>query len=346
MANRRSVFITGANGYIGSAVGQAFLRAGWHVYGLVRRPEAAQELSRDEIVPILGTLKDLSCLEQLYQHTKTIDVIVGATETYPGYAAHYHEAMTLVRALAKTSNDHGVRPLVLWTSGCKDYGVTDVDGAPGLAPHTEESPVKPSVEFLNQRATSCMKVFDNKDLFDGVVLRPTNVYGYGSSHFGAWFEVAAGLKATGDTLRLTISPRSIMHAMHVDDCGEAYVALAEHPRRSEIGGQAFNISSHAYETTRQVWSALEKDYGIEGQVQFVEPEDAGEQTPTSMALIFGYSQWVGSDKIRRVTGWTDKRMLFSENISVYHRAYEAAVSAKKDDVGKAEALKQFLNNLT
>jgi nucleoside-diphosphate-sugar epimerase len=50
--------------------------------------------------------------------------------------------------------------------------------------------------------------------------------------------------------------------MHVDDCGEAYVALAEHPWRRDIGGECFNISSYRFETLEEIAEALVKEYGI------------------------------------------------------------------------------------
>ncbi|KAH7374705.1 hypothetical protein B0T11DRAFT_322822 [Plectosphaerella cucumerina] len=340
---RQNVLVTGSNGYIGAAVCRAFNRAGWRVFGLVRRPEAAIEVSAVEVTPILGDL-DLDVVSTFGKYTDTVDVIVSATEVLPGYAEHYEKAMTLIRALTKKSNDNGVRPLVLWTSGCKDYGITDVDGAQGLAPHTEDSPVAPWLDFLVPRATSCMRVFDNTDTFDAALLRPTNVYGLGSSHYARWFETAAEVKKTGQKLALTVDSKTIVHGMHVDDCGEAYVALAEHPDRGKVGGQAFNISAHSFETTGQVWAALQHVYGIDGQVEFVQPEDAKEQTPQTLAWIFGYSQWVSSEKIRDLTGWSDKRMLFGEGISVYRRAYETwAATPEAGAVRQAEMVKQVLN---
>ncbi|SPO05437.1 uncharacterized protein DNG_08124 [Cephalotrichum gorgonifer] len=305
--------------------------------------KAAVEVSINEVTPIIGNI-GLSSVDSLDKYTKTIDVIVGATEVLPGYDEHYEKVIAKVRALAKKSNENGVRPLVLWTSGCKDYGVTDVDGAPNLKPHTEESPIIPSLDFLAPRANSSMRVFENKDLFDAAVLRPTNVYGGSSSHWGLWFELAAEIQKSGKALELTVDPKSIIHGLHVDDCGEAYVALAEHPDRGKVVGE-FNISGHTYETARSVWEALEHEYGIGGKVKFVRPEDAKEQTPPSLALIVGYSQWVSSDKIRDLTGWTDKRMLFGENISAYRRAYEAVAASKTRDIGRVDSVRPFLENL-
>jgi hypothetical protein len=39
--------------------------------------------------------------------------------------------------------------------------------------------------------------------------------------------------------------------------------------------------------------------------------------------LIGFSQWVGNEKLKRVTGWRDKRMGFSEAMGVYRRAFEA-----------------------
>ncbi len=50
------IFLTGATGYIGSAVLDALLRAGHEVTALVRDPEKAERVSRRGVEPILGDL--------------------------------------------------------------------------------------------------------------------------------------------------------------------------------------------------------------------------------------------------------------------------------------------------
>lgn len=52
----------------------------------------------------------------------------------------------------------------------------------------------------------------------------------------------------------------------------------------------------------------------------------------SSAFVFGYSQWVGSEKMRAWTGWRDKRPLFSEDIHTYRVAYEAAKDGGSENV--------------
>lgn len=53
------IFLTGATGYIGSAVLDALLRANHQVTALVRTPQAADALSSRGVTPVLGDLKTL-----------------------------------------------------------------------------------------------------------------------------------------------------------------------------------------------------------------------------------------------------------------------------------------------
>ena len=50
------IFLTGATGYIGSAVMDALMRSGHEVTALVRDPEKAEQVSRRGVRPILGEL--------------------------------------------------------------------------------------------------------------------------------------------------------------------------------------------------------------------------------------------------------------------------------------------------
>ncbi|KEY74714.1 hypothetical protein S7711_05464 [Stachybotrys chartarum IBT 7711] len=333
----KAVFVTGANGYIGLAVCRAFVHAGYKVFGLIRRPEAARDLVLNEITPVVGTFADHGFLEALFHQQKTFDVVVNTTEAFPGYAAHFEQALALVRKIAEVSNANSVRPLVLWSSGCKDYGMTLRHGDNDLEPHTEESPLT-TIDALAERASSCPRVFDHEGLFDAAVLRPTNVYGYSSSYYGAMLDYAASAAAAGSaTLLIPNDPNNIQHALHVDDCAAAYVALAQHAPRSAVSHQAFNISSHRYETVREVAVALAREYGMTGGVRFVAAEEAPATFPGGLHMVFGWSQWVGSEKIRRLTGWDDRRALWSEDLGTYRRAYEAEMERGNDNIGVVQA---------
>ncbi|KAK7224388.1 hypothetical protein V2G26_012391 [Clonostachys chloroleuca] len=339
----KSVLVLGANGYIGVAVCRAFVSAGWQVYGLLRRAESVPTLLSQEVIPILGSPSNLDFLDSLVRHTVTFEAIVDCSNP-TDYEKYFNESLALIRLLSGKSNANGVRPLVLWTSGCKDYGSTDLDGAVGLSPHIESSPLNtPSI--LIPRAQFSLKILEHTDLFDAAVLRPTNVFGYSSSMYGIIFDFAASAAADGaQSLTLVdVNPRTIIHAMHIDDCASAYVALAEHPDRGSVSGQCFNISGREYDTVEEVMNALTKEYNFPNPPRFVSGSEAPDLKPKDqlMQLLFGFSQWVGSDKLRKVTGWEDKRIIFSQNLGVYRRSYEAAVHSGDEDIARIQGRQDY-----
>lgn len=81
-----------------------------------------------------------------------------------------------------------------------------------------------------------------------VLLRPANVYG----------------RSSGSPIVIPwpVGPEYALHALHVNDCADAYVALAEHPRRVE--GEVFDISAHRYETVEEVLRPLAREYRASG----------------------------------------------------------------------------------
>ncbi|KAL4808147.1 hypothetical protein BDV18DRAFT_96557 [Aspergillus unguis] len=336
----KKVLVTGANGYIGNAVARAFSRAGWITYGLVRSKAAAKALQLEEIIPVLGQIDDInshqSILEQL---PGTLDTIVSTTENLENYIQHHQNTIHLQRTIALSSKENakGAQPLVIISSGCKDYGPgPHYAGDKDLSPHTEESPLNPPALLANRTKLSLEALKSNDDAFAAVVVRPTNVYGRSASYYGGFFNVASRAAQLKQPLYIPVPAASICHALHVDDCGDAYVALASHygKRPEEIQGEVFNISARAYETVDEISKALVNEYSLPG-VEYIEPGTEGQYTENTWPpVLIDFPQWTGSDKIRRVTGWEDVRPLFTESLHLYRLSYEAAVEEKHENVGK------------
>ena len=317
----RTVLVTGANGYIGKAVAQEFQKAGFEMYGLIRSTKSSSTLEETKIIPIIGSAADSAAVvSDLQLHTSALDVIVSTTEDTKNYVPHFEDTVALLRALSQVSNNAGVRPLVLFTSGVKDYGRSGLEGFPDLVMQTEESPVNPP-PFLAARATHATKVLD-EETFDAAVPRPSHVHGHTSSYLGQFFEWAQTAKSNDEPLRISAAPRTLLQSINVDDCGEAYVALANHPDRSQVKGQIFNISTgQRYETVGAIADAVAKLYHIEEGVVFSPPDPArlDEANP-----LLAFSQLVSSDKIRNLTGWKERRPMFINGLAEYRREWEDA----------------------
>lgn len=332
--SQKTALVIGANGYIGHAVASAFARAQYHTLGSVRQAKNTTDLATQNIVPVVGSPADRAALvAAITQHTSRLDVIISTTEQWPDYVSHFNDIVALLRALADVSS---VRPLVIFTSGTKDYGQGELDGSPGLEPHTETTPLNPPA-ILTLRTEYAVKILEHTDAFDAIVTRPSNVHGRSSSYYGLFFELAGRAKERGGKLVFPGDARTIADSVHVDDCGEAYVALAEHKRRDEVAGQVFNISTgEKYETLRQIADALDTAYELEHKIEFVEPP-RGEVDLSS--ALFDWTQWIGSEKIRALTGWSDKRPMFAQGVERYKREYEEAV--KKGDENVSRNLARF-----
>src|SRR5690606_34443832 len=83
------VFVTGASGFIGSAIVSEFIGAGHHVVGLARSAQSAKKISDAGAEVLLGSLENL---ETLKQGTKNSDGVV--------HAGFFHDFIQFAKAAA------------------------------------------------------------------------------------------------------------------------------------------------------------------------------------------------------------------------------------------------------
>lgn len=158
------VFVTGATGYIGSAVCAAVKKRGHDVVGLARSPASAEKLKAAGVHPVMGSLRDHGVLHEM---THDADAVIHcAFEMSPEGARLEAEALDAM--LGAVDSDHEA---FIYTSGVWVYGDTagkTID---------ETAPLNP-IALVAWRPAHERKVQDaQKHELRTIVIRPGLVYG-------------------------------------------------------------------------------------------------------------------------------------------------------------------------
>ena len=110
------VFLTGATGYVGSAVLDALLRAGHQVTALVRDPEKAEHVARRAVVPVIG---NLAVPASYAAHAETCEGVIhaGYDQSKRGEGVDRASAESLLDAMRNRARSGPQRtPFLLYTS--------------------------------------------------------------------------------------------------------------------------------------------------------------------------------------------------------------------------------------
>jgi nucleoside-diphosphate-sugar epimerase len=264
-----TIFVTGATGYIGSAVAQKLLDSGYTVTGLARSPQAAASLEKANVRPVSGSLEHP---ESLVAPAREAAAVVHTAIAWGPNAGRHDQAavQTLIAALEGTD-----KPLV-YTSGVWVMG--DTKGR--LA--GEMFPLHPPPLVAWRPAVERMIADARERKVCGVTIRPAIVYGRG----GGLIE-----KFRVRRLPFINSGGNYYSFVHIDDLAGLYVAALE---RAPAG--SLYVAAHGPAIpARDIAAAL-------GISDFLPFEKAREQFgPIAEALIL--DQKIGSTRAFRELGW-------------------------------------------
>ena len=163
------VFMTGASGYIGSAVARELVRAGHEVTGLHHREESAEVVRAAGARPVRGDIADpATYAETAAGH----DVLIHLAADYEDQEAADTAA---VDTLIEAARSHMIRDAhLIYTSGCWVLGDT------GGTPADEDYPADHPAEIVAWRPAHEERVLgmtgEGSDL-TATVIRPGVVYG-------------------------------------------------------------------------------------------------------------------------------------------------------------------------
>jgi nucleoside-diphosphate-sugar epimerase len=287
------IFLTGATGYIGSAVLAALLRAGHQVTALVRTPHAADALSQRGVSPVLGDLKTVKSYRQAaegfdaYVHTaadstakreeidrRAIDVLLTAASA---------RARTAATAFVYTSG--------IWVLGSDAQPLTEM-AQPNPGPLLGW---RAAHEELVLRAAG--------DNLRTAVIRPGIVYG------GARGIVSDLLKnAVNGLIRVIGDGQNHWPLIYDRDLADLYVRAATRTDASGI----FHANDEADETVNAIVEGIVHHCSMPPDVRHVPLEEARKKMgPYADALAL--DQKVRSVRARQL-GWTPALHSVSSNI--------------------------------
>lgn len=206
------VFVTGATGYVGSAVAHALQAAGHDVLGLARSDEAAGKLEAAGCAVLRGSLADADVLAR---GAREADAVIHAAAT--GAADQAEVDTATVHALLDALDGSG-KPFIytsgLWVLGPTDEAVAD-----------EDAPVNPAAIVAWRAEVERTTVDAAARGIRSVVLRPGVVYGRGGGTPGGF--VASGRKK--GVVRYVGDGAQRWPFVHVDDLAELYVLALDAP---------------------------------------------------------------------------------------------------------------------
>jgi len=219
------IFLTGATGYIGSAVLDALVRGGHVVTALVRDNEKASRVAARGARPVVGNLAEPESFR-------------GAADAQDGYvhaafdsasgrgAAIEQAALETLLAAAKrprtAASSAPARRFLVYTSGIWVLGRAG-------EPADEDAPANPIALVSFRPAHEVMVTSASDDHLRTVVVRPGIVYGGGSGIVGDLFK-----QATNGLVRVVGDGNNHWPLVYDRDLADLYLRLVNHAEAEGI----------------------------------------------------------------------------------------------------------------
>jgi nucleoside-diphosphate-sugar epimerase len=288
-----SIFVTGASGYIGSAVVEVLRKAGYEVRGLARSEEAARKVSALGAIPVRGSLTDTELLSRAAAESEGV-IHVGLDWGPEAGAIDRAAVEAMLEAL------RGSGKLFLYTSGVWVMGDTK-----GMIAG-EMAPLRPPALVEWRPRTERVVLDSADDNVCGIVIRPAVVFGRGGGMVGRMLQSAR----EAGVVRIVGDGENHWSFVHIDDLADLYLRCAEKAEPGDLfvaaNGPAVRLHNLA--------AAIRDAVGGDVRIEYVPLEEARRQMgPLADALVM--DQRIGSTKAARVLGWLAGRRSVLEEIA-------------------------------
>lgn len=314
----KSVFITGADGFIGGWVAKTLVEKQAQVIVVVRDLKAKNALDihgiRDKVTVVQGDIADYPLIQRVmneysveYVFHLAAQALVEIANRSPlsTFESNIKGTWTILESARGTKTIRGV----IVASSDKAYGVQE------KLPYTEDQPLLGLYPYDASKACADIlsRCYAKSYGLPVAVTRNANTYGGGDMNFSRIIPdtVVSSLRGTELVIRSDGTPER--DYMYIKDAVSAYLTLAENLDRNEIMGQAFNFGSEKPISVLSLFKIIIKLTG-----KNIKPTIAGK------AANEIDKQYLAIGKVKRLLKWEPKYSLeegLKETIEWYKKEY-------------------------
>lgn len=295
------VLVTGATGFVGSAVVRRLRAADHEVIGLVRDPARATAVAATGATLRQGDMRDPATYVPV---VREVDAVVHtAMLAVPGRLNRrrseqlFDADAVMTRALADICVEHGRR--LVYTGGCFDWGDHGEEWI------DESTPLTPSpLGVGHARMALELERRHRDDGLDVVRLSPGFVYGPGGLFASAFVE-----QAEKGRLRCIGSGHNWWSCIHVDDLADAFAATLERAP----SGAAYAVVDDEPLRLRELTDLVTDAMGGK-RVGTVPPRLIGLLIGGTLVASLTTSFRIRGTRIREELGWTPQRLRFRDHV--------------------------------
>jgi len=240
-----TTLVTGASGFLGSALVAELLKQEQAVHILARDEQKARAQFGEAVTIIRGDITDVEQVER---------AVAGATIIYHLVGRLYHPSVP--EELYHLTHVEGTRILL---NACKRQSqlrrivhcsTTGVHGVTGKIPAAEDAPFAPTNPYEATKLQGellALKAY-KEDGLPVSVARPGLVYGPGDLHLlGFFLSIKKGL------FRVIDGGKAMLHPVYIDDMTAAFLLCAERP---EAIGRSYNFAGEHPVSIRELATAI------------------------------------------------------------------------------------------
>ncbi len=302
--SEKNVFVTGADGFIGSWVAKGLVEQGAKVVVLVRdlKPGLGFELQgiKDKVTIVKGDLVDFASLERPINEYEIDSVFHIATQAIVGIAnssplSTFESNIKGTWNLMEACRLHDKVKRIVVASSDKAYGVQK------KLPYTEDSPLHGLFPYDASKACTdilARSYFATYGL-PVAVTRNANTYGGGDMNFSRIIPDAIRCLLEGKKFVIRSDGTPQRDYMYVKDAANAYLTLGQALDKKEIRGEAFNFGTQTPVNVLELFAKIAKVMG----------------KPNEKPQVLGQAkneidrQYLAIDKAKKFLGWTPKYSL-------------------------------------